>query len=155
MQYAQLERLAYHHANPDTLAELLSHRAPTFDSGRQFGAFCGIVQSYDQAQAAIVSPTALILDMLELGCMPDATPRPWTPSPIPHHEEWIRRVHHAAENAAGRRAVRAWIASDVTGLSGRAVASALGVSRSTAAGLVDVGRAAIEDALACAGYLNQ
>lgn len=155
MQYHQLDQLAYHHANPDGLAALLSHRRPRFDSARQFGAFCRIVQSFDPAEARTVSPTAIIISMLEVGCSVDCSPRPFTPSPIPYHEDWIRLVHREAERRAGRKAVRAWVASDVAGLSGRAVGDAVGLGRTAAAQIVDVGRRAIEDALADAGYLHQ
>jgi len=155
MQHHALDQLAYHHANPDTLTALLGHRSPRFDSAQQFGAFCRIVQSYDTASASTVSPTALIINMLELGCSVDTSPRAFTPSPIPYHEEWIHKVHRDAERHAGRKAVRAWVASDVAGLSGRAAADALGLGRTMALQMIETGRRAIDAALGRAGYLRQ
>lgn len=150
-----LEQLAYHHANPNDLVALLNHRAPRFDSAEQFGVFCRIVESHDSAAGSTVSPTSLIIEMLELGCIPDSSPSAWTPSPIPYHEEWIRKVHGDARRRVGSKAVRAWVASDVGGMSGRAVADAMGIGRSAALVLIDTGRLAIEEALIRGGYLNQ
>jgi len=154
-QTAPLDRLATNYARPDDLGALLLHREPRFESGRQFGAFCKLVQDHDATRPGAVSPMSVVMDILALGCIVDASPPAYTPSPIPYHTGWIQQVHREAERKAGRQAIRAWVVSDVAGMSGRVAAAALEVGRTKALELIDTGRAAIEDALAGAGYLHQ
>lgn len=176
MQYHQLDQLAYHHANPDGLEGLLRHRAPRFDSARQFGAFVRIVWAAAEDGPAgpggIVSPTLVVCEMLELGGMVQASPRHYTPSPVPYHEEWAGRVLDQAQLICGRTQtrsdiaehlarqagdtpMRAWVAMDVWGWSGRKLGKKLKLSHSAAYELADAGRLAVERALIDAGVMRQ
>ena len=176
MQYDPLDRLAHHHANPDGLERLLHHRAPRFDSAQQFGAFVRIVWASAQdgptGPAGVVSPTLVVCEMLELGGIVQTSPRHYTPSPVPYHEEWAGRVLDQAQLLAGRAQtrsditdrlarqagdtpMRAWVAMDVWGWSGRKLAKKLKTSHTAAYELADAGRLAVERALIAEGYLHQ
>src|SRR5690554_2618724 len=158
MQY-QLDQLAYHHAHPDGLESLLSHRAPKFDSARQFGAFAKIVfaQAEDGASgpSGCASPTAMVMEMLAYGCWVDSSPRAFTPSPVPYHEGWVKDVIRAAEQDAGDIPLRAWLLADVRGEASRRVAEQLRVSKAVALELADAGRLAVERVLIEGRYLRQ
>lgn len=159
MQSFALDQLAYHHAHPDGLESLLSHRAPKFDSARQFGAFAKIVftQAEDGARgpSGCQSPTAMVMEMLAYGCMVDTSPRAFTPSPVPYHEGWVREVIRSAEQDAGDLPLRAWLLADVRGEASRRIAERMRVSKAVALELADAGRLAVEGVLIEGGYLRQ
>lgn len=120
----------------------------------------------------IVSPTLVVCEMLELGGLVQTSQRHYTPSPVPYHEEWVKRVLDQAQLLAGRRAtrpdtpdrlvkqagdlpMRAWVAMDVWGMSGRKLAKKLKCAPGAAYDLADAGRLAVERALIDAGVMRQ
>lgn len=154
MSTQRIDRYAYQVGAEDSADLLLSHRSPRFGSAEQFGAFCQAVASYDPARMSVMSPTAVVMEVMAMKCVVDASPRPYIPDPVPYHDGWIRRVYAEALTACGAKAMRAWVLVDVSGMSGRSIADSLQVGREHVAGLLARSRAAIEDALRGGGYLD-
>lgn len=97
----------------------------------------------------------MVMEILAYGCMIDASPRHFTPSPVPYHEGWVREVIRAAEQEAGDLPMRAWLLADVQGEASWRIAERMRVSKAVALEFADAGRLAVEDVLIEGGYLRQ